>query len=383
MEIYWMTLVSFSCLVIMATSDIYSDTRLSYRSQAEFLSCLQHYQTTVPMRVDENGNFVSYTVKYEFKRSRRRRSMDPIDREQAEARLFYKLYAYGKYFYLNLSLNMDLVSKHFTVEYWGKDGPEWKHDFIDACHYVGYLHNQHDSTKVALSNCNGLHGVIATDDEEYLIEPLKHSPENSSDANYDTGHPHVVYKKSSIRQRHSSHESSCGVSGESSMNYKAWWLPKSSVLPSFKPTRNSTSRDRPREKRSVSIERFVETLVVSDKMMVGYHGRKDIEHYILSVMNIVAKLYRDSSLGNVVNIIVTRLIVLTEDQPNLEINHHADKSLDSFCKWQKSVLSHQSDSNTISEKGIAHHDNAVLITSVSQPADASSNEDLIEMWYSC
>lgn len=28
----------------------------------------------------------------------------------------------------------------------------------------------------------------------------------------------------------------------------------------------------------------------------------------------VAKLYRDSSLGNVVNIIVARLIVLTEDQ---------------------------------------------------------------------
>ncbi len=113
-----------------------------------------------------------------------------------------------------------------------------------------------------------------------------------------------------------------------------------------------------RQRRSVSSERFVETLVVADKMMVGYHGRKDIEHYILSVMNIVslvllfscvcffqcafhsflrvheknsnsiwltlclfffsggqvAKLYRDASLGNVVNIIVTRLIVLTEDQ---------------------------------------------------------------------
>lgn len=62
------------------------------------------------------------------------------------------------------------------------------------------------------------------------------------------------------------------------------------------------------------------------------------------------------------NIIVARLIVLTEDQPNLEINHHADKSLDSFCKWQKSILSHQSDGNTIPENGIAHHDNAVLIT---------------------
>lgn len=120
------------------------------------------------------------------------------------------------------------------------------------------------------------------------------------------------------------------------------------------PQNNSAHRQR----RSVSSERFVETLVVADKMMVGYHGRKDIEHYILSVMNIVslilvfdcvadckhwwvrrcvcgvllswfrcltlclfffsggqvAKLYRDASLGNVVNVIVTRLIVLTEDQ---------------------------------------------------------------------
>lgn len=49
-------------------------------------------------------------------------------------------------------------------------------------------------------------------------------------------------------------------------------------------------------------------------------------------------------------------------QPNLEINHHADKSLDSFCKWQKSILSHQGDGNSIPENGIAHHDNAVLIT---------------------
>lgn len=49
-------------------------------------------------------------------------------------------------------------------------------------------------------------------------------------------------------------------------------------------------------------------------------------------------------------------------QPNLEINHHADKSLDSFCKWQRTVLSHHSGGNSIPENGMAHHDNAVLIT---------------------
>lgn len=47
-------------------------------------------------------------------------------------------------------------------------------------------------------------------------------------------------------------------------------------------------------KRSVSRERYVETLVVADKMMVGYHGRRDIEQYILAVMNIVSFSSRHS-----------------------------------------------------------------------------------------
>lgn len=34
--------------------------------------------------------------------------------------------------------------------------------------------------------------------------------------------------------------------------------------------------------------------MVADKMMVGYHGRKDIEHYILSVMNIVSLICCES-----------------------------------------------------------------------------------------
>lgn len=40
----------------------------------------------------------------------------------------------------------------------------------------------------------------------------------------------------------------------------------------------------------MSTERYVETLVVADKMMVGYHGRRDIEQYILAIMNIVSVL---------------------------------------------------------------------------------------------
>lgn len=115
------------------------------------------------MRVDENGEFLSYTVKNHRPGRRRRGAVDPImgqlpalDPAPSETRLFYSLSAYGKHFHLNLTLNPHLVSKHFTVEYWGKGGLEWRHNVVDNCHYVGFLQNQQSTTRVALSNCKGL-----------------------------------------------------------------------------------------------------------------------------------------------------------------------------------------------------------------------------------
>ncbi|XP_056434955.1 A disintegrin and metalloproteinase with thrombospondin motifs 6 [Gadus chalcogrammus] len=372
MEILWKTLTWTLSLVVMAATESPTSQTLSHSSQEEFLSFLDHYQLTVPVRVDENGDFLSYSLKHRRPGRRRRGaphppagSLGPGHTEPTEhapeTQLFYRLSAYGKHFYLNLTLNPHLVSKHFTVEYWGRGGLEWRHDLMDSCHYVGFLQNQNGTTRVALSNCKGLHGVITTEDEQYVIEPLKNASSNASrEWILDQAQQHVIYKMSALStpQEHSQ-EFSCGISDPVKCSTPcSKSAPSSPALQNNSADGNSTSRHR----RSVSSERFVETLVVADKMMVGYHGRKDIEHYILSVMNIVAKLYRDASLGNVVNIIVTRLIVLTEDQPNLEINHHADKSLDSFCKWQKSILSHHGDGNSIPEHGMAHHDNAVLIT---------------------
>ncbi|XP_037341407.2 A disintegrin and metalloproteinase with thrombospondin motifs 6 [Pungitius pungitius] len=361
MEILWKTLTWTLSLVVMAASEFQG---LSHNSQEEFLSYLQHYQVTVPVRVDESGDFLSYTVKHHRPGRRRRGAPDPLDPEPPHhnPRLFYRLSAYGMHFHLNLTLNPHLVSKHFAVEFWGRDGLEWRHGAVDNCHYVGSLQNQGGATRVALSNCKGLHGVITTEEEQYLIEPLRNiSSTASSEWNLEEAQQHVIYKMSAIPSpQERSQELSCGISDLIKSSSPCQF---SSPTPPAAPQNDGEhANGTRRQRRSVSSERFVETLVVADKMMVGYHGRKDIEHYILSVMNIVAKLYRDASLGNVVNIIVTRLIVLTEDQPNLEINHHADKSLDSFCKWQKSIRSHHGDGNSIPENGMAHHDNAVLIT---------------------
>lgn len=68
---------------------------------------------------------------------------------------------------------------------------------------------------------------------------------------------------------------------------RPWWL-RTLKPPPARPLGNESERGQPGLKRSVSRERYVETLVVADKMMVAYHGRRDVEQYVLAIMNIVS-----------------------------------------------------------------------------------------------
>ncbi|XP_018110713.1 A disintegrin and metalloproteinase with thrombospondin motifs 10 isoform X1 [Xenopus laevis] len=325
--------------------------RVPKQPSKDFLSSLSHYEIAFPAQVDQNGNFLTYDLRQappSFRRPRRSLS------EETERQLFYRLQAQSSTFLLNLTLQTELLGQHFTVEYWKSGGVDWKHELYEDCHYVGHIQDQQLSSRVAISNCNGLLGVIVSGDDEYLIEPL---PVGSNFTHNGEGTPHVVYKRSSLQRQHL--EAACGVIDDKPWKDRHWWM-RNPRPPPLRPGSNQTQQGPFPLKRSVSAERYVETLVVADKMMIGYHGRRDIEQYILAIMNIVAKLFQDSSLGNIVNIMVTRLILLTEDQPTLELNHHAGKSLDSFCRWQKSIVSRNG--NAISESGIADHDTAVLIT---------------------
>lgn len=46
-------------------------------------------------------------------------------------------------------------------------------------------------------------------------------------------------------------------------------------------------RARPRTQRSVSKERWVETMVVADAKLIEYHGSDNVESYIFTIMNMV------------------------------------------------------------------------------------------------
>lgn len=44
-------------------------------------------------------------------------------------------------------------------------------------------------------------------------------------------------------------------------------------------------------RRSISKERWVETLVVADTKMIEYHGSENVEAYILTIINMVCGIF--------------------------------------------------------------------------------------------
>lgn len=49
-------------------------------------------------------------------------------------------------------------------------------------------------------------------------------------------------------------------------------------------------RQKRRQQRSISKEKWVETLVVADAKMIEYHGQPQVENYVLTIMNMVRLL---------------------------------------------------------------------------------------------
>jgi len=268
--------------------------------------------------------------------------------------VFYELGVHDKSSHLHnsrlkLERNYKLVSKNFVVEHRGKNGKIIsRHQNISDCHYKGVIHNHSGFSKVAISLCNGMQGIIHKDNETYFIEP-KWNESTELLGNEET-HQHIITKRSIVEdqdQKDQNEIKGCGI--------------RDDIETQSKISQQKTSEEErvlSRRKRSVSVERNVETLVVADKIMFKFHGKAELEKYLLTIMNVVSSLFHDATLGNEVNIIVTRMILLSEDQPGLLLNHHADPTLTRFCSWQSDFVGDQE----TSDLSLARHDNAVLVT---------------------
>ncbi|KFW80291.1 A disintegrin and metalloproteinase with thrombospondin motifs 7, partial [Manacus vitellinus] len=296
-----------------------------------------------PIKVDESGSFLSYDLTH---RALHRRS--PASRSKFPA--FYELHYKGQPLKFNLSLNRNLLAPGFVSErrFGGIAGAKIQPHTSNPCHMIGEVRSRAEGGLAALSTCDGLKGVFRLLNEDYFIEPVASSPREDGAAQ-----PHRIYKRQAPKDGAEQGRSppapreTCGVpesqeSLERSERRRERWEQRQ-------------HRRRRIRQRSISREKWVETLVVADTKMVEFHGSENIEKYVLTVMNMVAGLFHHASIGNPINIAIVRLILLEHEEEDLKISHHADNTLKSFCKWQKSI-------NVKGDSHPLHHDVAVLLT---------------------
>uniref|UniRef100_A0A673X1F7 ADAM metallopeptidase with thrombospondin type 1 motif 7 n=1 Tax=Salmo trutta TaxID=8032 RepID=A0A673X1F7_SALTR len=295
-----------------------------------FLQGLPQYEVVHPYRVDAKGHFLSNFVSHRVSRVQRRETQGEPGNP---TRVFYQLQHGGHNLHFNLTLNPHLLAPGFLTErrYGGLEGAKIRSHGPSLCHFIGDVWDRATMKgSAAISTCDGLTGLFKLSQEDFFIRPLERSSDESTAPQI-----HIIYK------RHTSPTQNPAAALERVERQRERW-------------ERRQRRKRIRQ-RSISREKWVETLVVADSKMVEYHGTKGVESYVLAVMNIVSGLFRDASIGNPINIVVVRLILLEKEEEDLKITHHADNSLSSFCKWQKRL-------NVKGEEHAVHHDVAVLLT---------------------
>ncbi|XP_029797138.1 A disintegrin and metalloproteinase with thrombospondin motifs 12 [Suricata suricatta] len=307
------------------------------RRQAHFIKALPEYHVVAPVRVDASGHFLSYGLRHPTTNNRRKRDLDG-----PEDRVYYRISHEEKDLFFNLSVNQGFLSKSYIVErrYGNLSRVKMVASSAPPCHLRGTVLQQGTRIGVAaLSACQGLTGFFHLPHGDFFIEPVKKHP--LAEGEY---HPHIIYRRQSVPEQK---EPTCGLKDS---------LATSQTLEQQREKWERNHRpSRGLSRRSISKERWVETLVVADTKMIEYHGSDSVESYILTIMNMVTGLFHNPSIGNAIHIVVVRLILLEEEEQGLKIVHHAEKTLSSFCKWQKSI-------NPKSDLNPTHHDVAVLLT---------------------
>ncbi|XP_040012246.1 A disintegrin and metalloproteinase with thrombospondin motifs 12 isoform X2 [Xiphias gladius] len=306
-----------------------------------------------PEKTNADGEFISHSLSHHFRGGRVRRDLRPL---ALEGQVYYKVNYKGRALMFNLTANNNLVSNDYVLERRNGSANRTERGLSggNSCHLLGMVENSDVRGTAAISTCRGLRGFFSLPEGQYFIEPVQKSPDDPA----GTPEPHIVYprvttgshrKKRSLESKETL--SPCGVQDAPSDSVQVerereeWEREQQS----------GEDRAQSRSQRSVSRERWVETMVVADSKLIEYHGSDNVESYIFTIMNMVAGIFHDASIGNAIHVILVRLILLQGEEKGLKIVHHADTTLASFCAWQKN-LNPQSDTHP------AHHDLAVLVT---------------------
>ncbi|XP_059207613.1 A disintegrin and metalloproteinase with thrombospondin motifs 2-like [Centropristis striata] len=278
-----------------------------------------------------------------------------------EAELFYNVTVFGQQLHLRLRPNARLVAPAATMEWWEESGRKHKQPIRDAgCFYTGEVSNMED-TAVAISNCDGLAGMIRTSQEEFFIEPMdrwrtgreEEEEEEEVEEEEDGGRKHIVYRSSAIIKKQPA------VNQTETVNQTADDFLRGPLLGSLNLNQNMfwSGPGAARHRRYIEeAELFnIEVLLAVDYSVLLFHGRDHIQKYLLTLMNIVNEIYQDHSLGANINIVLVRIIMLSPSKSQELISvGNPQKSLENVCGW--SYLQQREQSHA------EQHDHTIYLT---------------------
>uniref|UniRef100_A0A673A202 ADAM metallopeptidase with thrombospondin type 1 motif, 9 n=1 Tax=Sphaeramia orbicularis TaxID=375764 RepID=A0A673A202_9TELE len=319
------------------------------------------YEIVTPVRVNEAGDKFPTSVHFKRKRRSLEENTGNTTDHWASPNIHYRISAFGQNFHLNLTLDSGFIAPLYTVTVLGVPRGDNITDFdteLRHCFYKGHVNAQAEHAAV-ISLCSGLLGTFRSPEGEYFVEPL-HSYQGE---HYEEEHtkPHIVYRKSAPKKQSSGDNSACDTSGTTNTHTKGSrpsdaLLKSESSSVSARPSNDSSRDSGPhrRSKRFLSYPRFVEVMLVADSKMVEHHG-SNLQHYILTLMSIVSSIYKDPSIGNLINIVIVKLVIINNEQDGPVISFNAQTTLKNFCIWQQSQ-------NILDDNHHSHHDTAILIT---------------------
>ncbi|XP_076387839.1 A disintegrin and metalloproteinase with thrombospondin motifs 7 isoform X2 [Megachile rotundata] len=341
------------------------------------------HEIVIPRKVTHLGELISHNVTHHHHED------GPV--------VHYRLSVAGNEYHIELTAVENFIGAGMVVERRKRDvhvrsRPKNR---SSKCHYRGFIQG-HTNSQVALSACDGLAGMLRGDNGEFWLEPVAVSPEEErvgleerleEDAGAEgrsldgvhrnslVGRPHLVFRRSieqpqleigaaggtrRRRKKKRKLERNCGTREPRRLTETRleWQTQPGLVQVQGRGRRKQHQTKRwQRTRRSISRPRHVEALVVADTTMMAFHQDGDVETYLLTIMNMVSSLYLDPTIGNFINVVVVRIILVEEDEAEqgLDITVNADRTLYNFCKWQQKL-------NPADDSHPNHHDVAILVT---------------------
>ncbi|XP_075457821.1 A disintegrin and metalloproteinase with thrombospondin motifs 2-like isoform X2 [Ascaphus truei] len=336
-------MIGTTCIVFCFALFIPTDSLYMSKDKDSFLEKIQEYRLVTPISTDSEGIFLSNSVS-KRENGRFRRDTKEFCKKSGDDKIYYNVTIFGREFHLRLSVNSKLVAPGATIEWEEDSNVTVKEPLHGNCLYVGDITDLPNAS-VAVSNCDGLAGMIRTDEDEFFIEPLEKLNQNE-----ESGRTHVVYRRSAIKKSFPSNniDRQHKETGHQNPNLL------DNMLDNLENKIYNTKR---RNRRHATDDDYnIEVLLGVDDSVVQFHGKEYVQKYLLTLLNIVNEIYHDESLGAHINVVLVRIIMLNHGKSAslIEIGNPS-QSLENVCRWaylqQKSDRGHEE-----------HHDHAIFLT---------------------